>query len=1027
MGRFAAILISGLVLLAQLADAATSLAPTAKLSPVVSNVIDFARDIQPIFAERCYSCHGAEKQKSGLRLDRKTNALAGGDSGKILQPHKSAESLLIKYVSGLDPEKIMPPKGERLTTNQVALLRAWIDGGAVWPDNVELGTRNPERLQHWSFQAPQRTPPPKVKAARWVRNPIDAFVLAKLESEDIKPSPEADRVTLIRRLSLDLLGLPPSPEQVQSFLKDKRPDAYERLVDALLSSPHFGERWGRHWLDLARYADSEGYQIDRARPFAYVYRNWVINAINRDLPFDQFTIEQLAGDLLPNATVEQKIAVGFHRNTLMNHESGVDREEFVCKAKVDRVSTTGTVWLGLTVGCAECHTHKYDPITQREFYQLYAFFNNVEEVDIPAVQPTELEKYTREKKSFDEETARLKTALEAYSKESLRTNQSKWEQGFSVPATRWTVLQPTNVASAEGTVLKTQSDHSVRAVGRIRSSDTYTIEVATKLKGITGFRLEVLPVSGKGAARNRPRNFVLSEFNVQEPGTVGQFRPILLQNASADFSPKEFPISGAIDGLATSGWSITPNAEQRHVAVFESRAGVDCSTGGKLVFTLAQKSGIQSTIGHFRISATTSPQPLRADLLPDSVIQIFETTPEKRTKKQIEELAKYYREEVDPVSKNLTQQLEKLSRRAPAYQEARAQIFTEGTNALKTFVHVRGDFMRHGDEVQPGTLAALHPFKPRSEKPDRLDLARWLVEPTNPLTSRVTVNHAWQHLFGRGLVATPGDFGMRGEPPSHLELLNWLAMEFRQRGWSRKALIKLIVTSATYRQVSHIREDLNERDPVNILLARQNRFRLESEIIRDVYLAAGGKLNAVVGGPSFRPPMPETFKALGGAGAFEWVDSEGSEIYRRGLYVFTQRTVPYPVSMTFDAASSSETCTRRERSTTPLQALTLMNNLVFVECAQGLGQRMQKEKSGRVRLKIEHGFELCFARKPSGEELARLEKLYDEELRLTRSHPEFAEKIIGTGEVDHSEVAETAALVAVGQILMNLDEFITRE
>ncbi len=577
-----------------------------------------------------------------------------------------------------------------------------------------------------------------VKNRRWPRHAVDHFILARLERAGVAPSPEADRVTLARRLSLDLVGLPPTPEQVRAFVQDRRPDAWERLVDALLASPHFGERWGRHWLDLARYADSEGYQIDRPRPGAYVYRDWVIDSINRDQPFDQFTIEQLAGDLLPDATQAQKIATGFHRNTMMNHEDGVDAEEFRCKARVDRVSTTGTVWLGLTVGCAQCHNHKYDPITQREFFRLYAMFHDTREVDMPV------------------------------------------------------------------------------------------------------------------------------------------------------------------------------------------------ALGGQ--------------------------------------------------------------------------------------KEVHAQTLVAVANPLKTFVHVRGDFLRAGDEVQPGTLSALNPLQPRGERADRLDLARWLVDPANPLTARVAVNHLWQHLFGRGLVNTPEDFGARGEAPSHPELLDWLATEFVRVGWSRKQTIRLIVTSAAYRQSSRARGELMERDPLNIWLARQNRLRLESEIIRDVHLAAGGLLNAQIGGPSFRPWTPKEFKVLGNAGAFHWEDSTGPEKYRRGLYIFSQRTVPYPTAMTFDQANACESCPRRDRSNTPLQALTLLNHGLFVGCAQGLAQRMVSEKTLDTRGRIERGFELVLARKPAGAELNRLEELFNAQMRLD-----------GCDSSKPAVATDAAALTAVAQVLLNLDEFLTRE
>jgi len=712
--------------------------------------VEFVRDIQPIFAQHCYSCHGPEKPKGGLRLDRKPDALAGGDSGRVIVPGRSAASLLVHLVGGLDPDRLMPPKGERLTPKQISLLRAWIDQGAAWPEDSPL----PTPTKHWAFKAPARPEPPKVKNGKWVRNPVDHFVLARLEREKVRPSAEADRATLLRRLHLDLTGLPPTPAELEAFQKDRRPDAYGHLVDRLLASPHFGERWGRHWLDLARYADSDGYQLDYVRPWACAHRDWVINSFNRDQPFDQFTIEQLAGDLLPNATIEQRVATGFHRHTLVNNEDGVDKEEYRCKATVDRVSTTGAVWLGLTVGCAECHSHKYDPISQREFYQLYAFFNRAEE----------------------------------------------------------------------------------------------------------------------------------ENFNVTTNAQAGGFR--------------------------------------------------------------------------------------------------------------------------------------------------------QTTNAVKTFVHVRGDFLRRGEEVQPGVLAVLNPLNANGDEgtslttsppPNRLDLARWLVHPANPLTARVEVNRLWQHLFGRGLVGTPDDFGTRGEPPSHPELLDWLATEFIKRGWSRKEMIRLIVTSASYRQSSHLRPELLERDPQNILLARQNRFRVEAEIVRDAHLAASGLLNPALGGPSIRPPMPADLHKIGYVDRnVPWVESTGAARHRRGLYVQTQRTVQYPVPATFDAANPSESCPRRERSNTPLQALTLLNNPVFFECALALARRMDSAGGGNPREMLRHGFKLCLCREPVKLELDRLEKLFAQELRSAQTNPEAAKLSERTNEAKNG-VARNAALVAVAQTLMNLDEFLTRE
>ncbi|MBI3850489.1 MAG: DUF1553 domain-containing protein [Verrucomicrobia bacterium] len=925
------------------------------------------------------------------------------------------------------------------------LVCVWsgLAGGLAATQTSDREAVHKKEMDHWSFRPPQRPAIPQVKNSKWVRNPIDAFVLARLEKERLKPSPEADRITLIRRLSFDLLGLPPTPQEVAAFVNDKRTDAYERLVGRLLASPHFGERWGRHWLDLARYADSDGYEKDSPRPYAWLYRNWVIDAVNRDLPFDQFTLEQLAGDLFPDATEEQKKATGFHRNTLTNKEGGVDQEEFRNKAVVDRVNTTGSTWLGLTVGCAECHSHKYDPISQREYYQLFAFFNNADEKDLPAPQPEELTKYGADKKVWDEEHAKLVKPLNTYVKNELPAKQAEWENAGKLTAVRWTRLEPKLAVSANGATLKTQTNKSILTAFKNPATDTYTVEVKTDLKDITGFRLETLddkdPATGPGRAKDG--NFILSEFSVKvsEPGNESAAQPIPLQNPSADFSQKNWSVAAAIDGDPQTGWAIIPQTNQPHVAVFETKETLNLTPGAKLSFTLDQQYGSEHTIGDFRLSATSSPRPLKASLISDEIIAIWETPADQRTEKQKAELTRYFREEVDPEARELNKPVLEHTRKEPKFPDTKAQTLAENDKPRKTAIHLRGDFLRPGDQVQPATLAILPPLKPRGEKPDRLDLARWIMDPANPLTARVTVNRIWNHLFGRGLVATLNDFGTRGEKPSHPELLDWLAVTFMSPlnsqpstlnpqpgcGWSQKEMIKLIVTSATYRQSSNHRPDLLDRDPNNILLARQSRLRLEAENVRDVYLAASGLLNPAIGGPSIRPPLPADIAALGYANSIRWKESDGAEKYRRGMYIFFQRTVPYPMLMTFDAPDSNVTCTRRERSNTPLQALTLLNDPVFFECAQALGKRVAEGSVGTDG-RIKRAFELCLSRAPTKAEMNRLMKLYDDQLRLVQSRPESAAKILGANGDASQGDAEKATLVALGRVIMNLDEFVTR-
>jgi hypothetical protein len=843
-------------------------APQGKLPPATSRPIDFARDIQPIFARACVTCHGPEKQRGGVRLDDGVAALKGGNSGAILKSGDAPGSRLLVVVAGLDPEMKMPPAGKPgLSTDEVGHLRAWIEQGAKWPA-AGTTTTGPVKSSHWAFQPireqalpalTQTALPALTQPGSPVRNGIDRFVLARLEKEKIAPAPEADRVTLIRRLSLDLLGLPPSPAEVDAFLADSSPEAYERLVDRLLASPHYGERWGRHWLDAARYADSDGYEKDTGRPFAWRWRNWVIDALNRDLPFDQFAVEQLAGDLLAGATTEQKIATGFHRNTLTNREGGVDQEQYRVEAVIDRVNTTSKVFLGLTLGCCQCHDHKYDPFSQREYYEFFAFFNSDQEVNIPAPLPGEEPIVAAMKAAHAKKAKELERALDEYKGKSAAETMKKWE-------------------------------------------------------------------------------------------------------------------------------------------------------------------------------AALKPEAKKA--LPSAVQTVLAVEPKNRTVEQVKALADYYAT-VDPKRAELAKALADHQKNAPTGTLAQTLMLIK--TPRPTYIHLRGDFLRKGAQVQPGTPGVLpvltpptlpaltQPGSPAAGSPTRLDLARWIVAPENPLTRRVLVNWVWQKYFGVGLVKTLEDFGTQGEKPSHPELLDWLAGEVSRQGWSLKALHRLIVTSATYRQSSRYRPELHDRDPYNVLLARQSRVRLEAEILRDVNLAASGLLTPTIGGLSIRPPQPPGISELTYAGSAKWVESTGPDRYRRGLYIWFQRTSPYPMLMTFDAPDSNVCVVRREKSNTPLQALTLLNDVVFVECARALGKRILTEQPGPVSERIRHGFRLCLGREPSATELSRLTRLFEELHSLAKAKPEEAAKLAGKARPANVDAAEAAAWVALARTLLNLDEFVTRE
>jgi hypothetical protein len=1031
--------------------------------PPADRDIDYGQDVQPLLQARCYACHGPEKRESGLRLDRKADGLAGGDRGPAIVPGNSAASRLILYVTGQNEDSVMMPPagdGEPLSAEEIGVLRAWIDQGAAWPADSGAGSNTRE---HWSFRPVARPQAPAVRQADWVRNPIDAFVLARLEAEGIEPSPEADRSTVLRRLCLDLTGLPPSPTEVEEFLNDERPDAFQRLVDRLLASPHYGERWGRHWLDQARYADSDGYEKDTARPHAWRWRNWVIDALNRDLPFDQFTVEQLAGDLLPGATLEQRVATGFHRNTLTNREGGVDQEEFRVAATVDRVNTTGTVWLGITIGCAQCHSHKYDPFTQREYYGLFAFFNSEQEADIPAPLPAEAEAFAGAQRAHQEEQARLAAAVAAYERDELPSRQAAWEQTALTSSVEWHALDGTSATSAGGATLTAQEDGSLLVTGANPDTDTYTISATTELAGITAVRLEALPdasLGGQGPGRTPHGNYVLSEIELSATSRADATQTCqpAFATALADFAQgaemREFPAAAAIDGQPQTGWAVAPQFGQPHVAVFELANDLGYAGGTTLVVTLKQDHGSQHTLGRFRLSVTTAARPVPLTGLPAEMVASLKLPPEQRSDEQRQALADYYRG-VDPELARLNAAVAEHATLAPQPSSS-AQVLAELPQPRATHVLLRGDFLRPGDPVEPHTPAVLPELKSdlgstnaevtgsgtsdfgghTSAWPSRLDLARWLVRQDNPLTARVAVNRFWARFFGRGLTTTGEDFGTRGEPPSHPELLDWLAAEFMASGWSVKHLHRTIVTSAAYRQSSRLRPELAERDPYNVLLARQGRFRVEAEIVRDLALAASGLMVPRIGGPSVRPPQPAGISELTYADSASWPESQGADRYRRGLYTHFQRTSPYPMLMTFDSPDSNVCAVKRERSNTPLQALTLLNDAVFVECAQALARRIVAERPAGdpgaateelLRGRLRHGGRLCLGRALSDTELAQLVSLHADLATLAAEQPEAAAALAGSQFPAGVSVPEAAAWVAVARTLLNLDEFVTRE
>jgi mono/diheme cytochrome c family protein len=995
--------ITGAFLIAGLALGATQ-------DPAADPKVDFSRDILPIFRASCLKCHGPEKPKGQFRLDTKPLAMKGGVTGRDIVPGSSKESLVVKLLHATDDEERMPQKSPALPMEKIELIRRWIDQGALWPD----AAGDAKVQTHWAYVSPVRREPPAVKNAAWVRSPIDAFVLARLEKEGIAPSPEADRPTLLKRLSYDLLGLPPSPDETAAFVNDAASDAIEKQVDRLLASPHFGERWGRHWLDKARYADSDGYEKDNSRPDAWRYRDWVIDALNADLPFDRFTVEQLAGDLLPGSTPMQLLATAFHRQTLTNTEGGVDKEQFRVEAVFDRTETTGAVWLGLTVGCARCHNHKFDRITQQEFYQLFAFFNNGDETaaDVP-LPVDQVAKYARDKEEHDRRLTALHEELEAM-KAAIAGGVPLWEAEVraklaaeDADAYRFHPLEIMTIKPTAEVTFKKLDDGSLLAGGAEPATDTYVVTAKAALKEITGFRLEVLadkalPSSGPGRAPHG--NFVLSEFRVEAGG-----RKVALAEAEADFSQDQWPVKAAIDGKTSTGWAISPQMAKDHHAVFKTKQPVHLGLNEALTITLDQQHGDRHTIGRFRLLAMTGTRP-HFDL-PDDVKKAIAIEPANRSEAEKRLLIDRYAAEAPATSKIVQQiQIEKGLGPKPPVINVRV-IRQRGGDPRKSAILRRGDFLQPLSEVQPGTLASLPPLKPRGAVPDRLDLARWIVDPGNPVTPRVAVNHLWANLFGQGLVRTPNDFGVRGERPTDPELLDWLATEFIRRSWSVKSMVRLIASSSTYRQSARHRPELADRDPQNLLLHRQNRWRVEGEIVRDLTLAACGLLSPRIGGPSVFPPMPADIAALSYANSFKWKNSEGEDRYRRGMYTYFKRTAPYPGLTTFDCPDSNTTCVQRRQSNTPLQALTALNNEVFSEAARAMAKRVMGKD-------LDWAFRLCAARAPTAAERGRLEKLLERSREWYRGHPEEAKTLSGD--------AETAAWTATARVL-NLDEFLTRE
>ncbi|HUY92262.1 MAG TPA: PSD1 and planctomycete cytochrome C domain-containing protein [Pirellulales bacterium] len=1000
--------------------------------------VDFARDVYPIFERSCFECHGPQRQEGELRLDQRDAAFAGGSSGAAISPGKLDESELLRRVSLPEGhDEIMPARGKPLSRGQVETLRAWIAAGAVWPDNFE-------RAAHWAYVPPVRPALPQVVETGWPRGAIDRFVLARLQREHLPPSPEADRPALIRRLSLDLVGLPPSPREVDAFVADRSDDAYEKLVDRLLASPQFGERWARPWLDLARYADSHGFQRDDLREL-WPYRDWVIRALNDDLPFDRFSIEQLAGDLLPEAGESQRIATGFHRATTTNVEAGSDPEETRINQVIDRLNTTAAVWLGTTLECAQCHDHKYDPFTQRDYYGLLAFFNNTEiEADrsnpnvpgsIRFLGPSmdlHDEKVEAERRRLQVEIGQIDQQTAARRSE-LSGDLPAWEATLSdepsrAPATH--VLKIAAFNSAEGAEHKLLDDGSVLLVGDPPAVDTYTVTVETTLRDISGLKLETLAdpsLPGEGPGRGDPQrpNFVLNTFSVTAAPLDGSRppQPLELTAREASFEQQNYPLAGALDKAPNTAWAIGPKFHESHWAAFGLKSPLGDEGGTRLTFTLVQQFGAARTIGRLRLSALTGDPAVPS--LPAEVVEILKTAPDARTDAQRSKLLDV-RLERDPAAQKFRTRRQQLEKSLAALKKPTTLVMRELPEPRAMHIFTRGDFRTPGDPVAAGVPQVLHPLL--AGPPNRLTLARWLVDRRNPLTARVVVNRYWAELFGRGLVTTVEDFGVKGEPPTHPELLDWLAVEFMEGGWSMKRLLREIVTSAAYRQSSRATPELLARDDRNLLSARGPRFRLSAEAIRDNALSIAGLLCLTPGGPPIRPYQPDGLWTKVGGAPLTYDVSPGAERHRRGIYVVWKRASPYPSFVNFDATARLACTFKRSRSNTPLQALTLLNDPVYVEAAFALAERVLRERvDAPLDEQIRYAFRLCLARSPDDAELGVLRQLHSAQLAAARSDPAAAKTLGGeAGRGGVERLDELVAWYAVASALLNLDETITK-
>jgi len=1031
------------------------------LAYAAESTLDFNRDVRPILSDRCFSCHGpdAEDRQAGLRLDGRDTAIALLESGSTaIVPGKPEASEMLVRITSTDPDVVMPPPhvNKPITQAEAEILRRWITEGA-------------EYRGHWAFERVQRPAVPEVKNASWPQTPIDRFILSKLEHEGLAPNPEADRMTLARRVALDLTGLPPAPADVDAFVADPSRDAYEHYVDRLLASAHFGERMAIEWLDAARYADSHGYQTDSSRS-NWPWRDWLISAFNRNLPFDQFTVEQLAGDMLEHPDRDQIVATGFNRNHRINGEGGIIAEEWRVETVIDRVETTGQTWLGLTAGCARCHDHKYDPLTQKEFYALFALFNNVPESGtimgsenrsggnsdplhlLPTVQQ-EQELARLEQVVVDAELARQ---AEVANIDSL---VAAWDlairRALATPHEVWETFEPLELRSSGGATFRRSEDGSWYVEGQVPPRDTYEFESLVPAGTFGGLRLEVLPdasLAGDGGfGRAGNGNVVVSklEAEIDPPGDARAI-PVDLKRAEADYEQDGWAAASVLKGEQGKGWAIDGHVAEkrqpRHLAVFPDKA-VAVPENSRLVIRIRQEAFDGHAIGRFRLAFSSDDPSLLGVAgvkLPDAVKAALAVDREQQTPEQKAVIVAFYRANVDGPIRQTERAHEAAKKSVEVFRDAlpSAMVMKEG-DPREAFLLVRGEYDKRGDRVE-AALPAFLPQLPAGTKADRLSLAHWIVSRDNPLTARVWVNRIWERFFGTGLVKTSENLGSQAEYPSHPELLDWLAVEFMEAAampavngqpaqpWDMKAFIKMVLMSAVYRQTATVAPEKLARDPANRLLARGARLRLPGEAVRDAALAASGLLVPTLGGPSVRPWMPDgVWDETSKYGDLRGYKADtGTGRYRRTMYTIWKRTAGPPTMLLFDAPNR-ETCTvKRSRTNTPLQALALLNETTFVEVAHGLAKRMIAEGGTTPAERIAHGFRLALGRQPATAELATLVAGFEADLARFTAEPTAAEQYLAVGLVkhpDHVPVAECAAYSLAANVIINLDEFVMRE